>query len=35
LTKVKLNSAAFAALPAKIEVLAAWIESQIKTGELL
>ncbi len=35
LAKVKINSPAFAAMPAKIEVLAAWIESQIKTGELL
>ena len=35
LAKVKLNRAAFAAMPAKIEALAAWIESQIKTGELL
>jgi hypothetical protein len=35
LAKVKLNSAAFAAMPAKIEVLAAWIEAQIKSGELL
>ena len=35
LAKVKLNSPVFAAMPAKIEVLAAWIESQIKSGELL
>ena len=35
LVKVKLTSPAFAAMPAKIEVLASWIESQIKTGELL
>jgi hypothetical protein len=35
LAKAKLTSPAFAALPSKIEVLASWIESQIKTGELL
>ena len=35
LTKVKLNSPAFALMPAKIEALAKWIESQINNGELI